>query len=253
MSVFQGRTGLYSSTSICIVVPTYNEADNVPQLITGIEALGISDLTLVLVDDNSPDGTADLAESVGKNSDICVYVLRGRSKSGLGTAYVKGFRWVLEREFNVIIQMDADLSHSPEYIPKMLQLLDKYQVVVGSRYITNGVVDEDWHWTRKFISWIGNYAIRKIAYLQINDVTSGFKAYRRSALSCIDFDLARCKGFGFQSEIAYICQLMGLKIVELPIIFSDRQLGTSKMSLGIIMEAVVKMIYIRVKLRRAPP
>ena len=159
----------------------------------------------------------------------------------------------MERELNVIIQMDADLSHSPEYIPKMLQLLDKYQVVVGSRYITNGVVGEDWHWTRKFISWIGNYAIRKIAYLQINDVTSGFKAYRRSALSCIDFDLARCKGFGFQCEIAYICQLMGLKIVELPIIFSDRQLGTSKMSLGIIMEAVVKMIYIRVKLRRARP
>jgi len=251
MFTFQNKIDSSRHTSICVVIPTYNEGHNIPRLIARLEALGISDLTILLVDDNSPDGTADLAESMGKDSDICVCILRRTAKSGLGTAYIKGFHWALERDFNMVIQMDADLSHAPECIPKMLQLLDRYQVVVGSRYIANGSVDKHWHWARKFLSWMGNYGIRKIAGLNVNDVTSGFKAYRRSALSCIDFDLVRCRGFGFQSEIAYICQLMNFKIVELPITFSDRQLGNSKMSLGIVTEAIVKIIRMRVKFRKS--
>jgi len=234
-------------TPVCIVIPTYNEADNIPQLVSRIDSLGISDLVLLLVDDNSPDGTADLADLIGKDFEVSVKVLRRSAKAGLGTAYIEGFHWALDRDFNAIIQMDADLSHPPEYITKMLKLLDVCQVVVASRYMNSGSVDKNWNWTRKLLSRVGNYGVRKIAGLKLSDATSGFKAYRKSTLALIDFELTKCKGFGFQCEIAYMCQVMGFKIFELPIVFPRRQFGNSKMSLGIIAEAIVKIIRIRVK------
>ena len=231
--------------SVCVVIPTYNEAPNIPQLIYRIKTLGIPDLLLLFVDDNSPDGTADLSELLGKESGVTVKVIRRLAKFGLGTAYREGFRWALEEDFNFIIQMDADLSHPPECIPKMLKLLEVYQVVIGSRYVAHGSVDKNWSWSRKLLSWFGNYAIRKIAGLNVVDSTSGFKAYRKSALNSIDFDKTKCRGFGFQVEVVYLCQLLGFKMVELPIVFLDRQVGTSKMSMGIIIEAVIKIVQMR--------
>lgn len=233
--------------SVSVVVPTYNETENIPTLAQRLFGLGIPDLRLVIVDDGSPDGTAQVARELSGRYTNRITVIEREGKQGLGTAYVVGFKKALELGANYIVQMDADLSHSPEYVPEMLRQLDNADVVVGSRYTEGGGVDADWNLKRRFLSSFANRTIRAITGLKVKDVTSGFKAYRGSALQRLDLDAFRCKGFGFQTEVTHACQRRGFRIEEHPIIFSDRTEGSSKMSAHIMLEAIWRLSLLRIR------
>lgn len=228
-----------------IVVPTYNEAENLPLLAERIFSLGVPDMRIIVVDDNSPDGTADVAQALGDQYDNRLDLIERSAKSGLGTAYKIGFRHAIEHHANYVIQMDADLSHAPEYIPEFLRELERADVVVGSRYTEGGGVDKEWRFRRHLLSALANYGIRAVVGLKVKDSTTGFKAFRADALRAIDFDEFRCKGFGFQAEVAYACQRRGHRVVEYPITFYDRAHGESKLSLGIILEAFWRLFLLR--------
>ncbi|MDP6454604.1 MAG: polyprenol monophosphomannose synthase [SAR202 cluster bacterium] len=233
--------------SVSVVVPTYNEMENIPMLAQRLFGLGISNIKLVIVDDGSPDGTAAVARGLSGRYEDRIIVMERESKLGLGTAYIAGFKKALELGSDYVIQMDADLSHSPEYIPDMLRRLESSDVVVGSRYTPGGGVDVDWSLKRRFLSSFANRMIRAIAGLKAKDVTSGFKAYRGSALQGLDLDAFRCRGFGFQTEVAHACQQRGFRVTEHPIIFSDRTEGSSKMSANIVFEAIWRLSLLRIR------
>ena len=228
-----------------IVVPTYNEAENLPLLAERIFSLGVPDMRIIVVDDNSPDGTADVAQALGDKYGNRLDLIRRSVKSGLGTAYKDGFRHAIEQQANYVIQMDADLSHAPEYIPEFLRELEHADVVVGSRYTEGGGVDEEWRFRRHLLSALANYGIRAVVGLKVRDSTTGFKAFRADALKAIDFNEFRCKGFGFQAEVAYACQRRGHRVMEYPITFYDRAHGKSKLSLSIILEAFWRLFLLR--------
>jgi dolichol-phosphate mannosyltransferase len=224
---------------IIIVIPTYNEADNIEKITNALFDLPFADRHLIIVDDASPDGTGELADKLAAQHPQEITVMHRRGKLGLGTAYAKGFQVALGMGAEVIVQMDADFSHSPEYIPKMVQQLENYDVVVGSRYVPGGQVDERWSWWRYLLSWWANHAYaRLILNIKAQDATAGFKAFRRSVLEAIDFTQVVSNGYVFQVEIAYLCQKMGFSILELPIYFEDRRIGKSKMSVPVKVEAV---------------
>ena len=233
--------------SVSVVVPTYNETENIPKLAQRLFGLGIPDIRLVIVDDGSPDGTAAVARKLSGRYANRITVIEREGKQGLGTAYIVGFKEALAQGADYVVQMDADLSHSPEYIPDMLRQLDKSDVVVGSRHTQGGGVDADWNFKRRFLSSFANRMIRAITGLKVKDVTSGFKAYRRSALQRLDLSAFRCRGFGFQTEVAHACQRRGFRIAEHPIIFSDRTEGSSKMSINIMLEAIWRLSLLRIK------
>lgn len=233
--------------NITVVVPTYNEAENLPVMTDRLFALGLPNIRMVVVDDSSPDGTAEVAQNLSKGLDGRVDVIKRDSKQGLGTAYVRGFAYALDQGADYILQMDADLSHAPEYIPDFLKKLQDSDVVVGSRYTKGGGVDANWSRRRRVLSSLANTAIRKASGLKVKDVTSGFKAYRKSALVALNLSEFQCKGFGFQAEVAYACQQHGYRITEHPIIFFDRTEGQSKMSISIILEAFWKLILLRMR------
>ena len=228
-----------------IVVPTYNEADNLPMLAERLFSLGVPNMRLIIVDDNSPDGTAEVARSLSERYDNRLDLIERRSKGGLGTAYKVGFRHAIEQGAEYVLQMDADLSHAPEYVPEFLKALENADVVVGSRYTDGGDVDKEWRFRRQALSALANYGIRAVVGLKVKDSTTGFKAFRANALDSIDFDEFRCKGFGFQAEVAYACQRRGHRVMEYPITFYDRAHGESKLSLGIIMEAFWRLFLLR--------
>ena len=233
-------------SSVCVVIPTYNEADNLASLVARIFDLNIDGLRLLIVDDSSPDGTGELARSLSLEYENEIKVISRSSKEGLGTAYKEGFGFALSTDCNFVIQMDADLSHRPEYIPEMLELLKKYDVVVGSRYVDGGVTDQGWSRSRSILSGVGNFGIKLVAGINVNDATSGFKAFRISSLNVIPWENIRCKGFGFQAEVAFHCQRLKQSVHEMPIIFDDRLIGQSKMSMGIVVEAMFRMILLRI-------
>ena len=240
-----------ANAPVAVVVPTYNEAENLPELFARLSSLGIPGLRLIIVDDGSPDGTADLASNLEGEFAGSVEVVQRGSKQGLGTAYVDGFRRALASDAACVVQMDADLSHSPEHIPDMLAALRDADVVVGSRYAKGGGVDDSWGLSRRLLSSLGNLGIRLVAGLSVRDATSGFKAFRASALSRLDMSEFRCAGFGFQAEVAHSCQRLGLRVVERPILFVDRAKGRSKMSALIVFEAIWRLLPYRLKRRRA--
>jgi dolichol-phosphate mannosyltransferase len=233
--------------SVSVVVPTYNEMENIPSLAHRLFGLGIPGIRIVIVDDSSPDGTAAMARELSGRYENRITVIQREGKQGLGTAYIAGFRRALELKADYIVQMDADLSHSPEDIPDMLRHLEKSDVVIGSRYIEGGGVDVDWNFKRKFLSSFANRMIRAITGLKAKDVTSGFKAYRASTIQKLDLDAFQCRGFGFQTEVAHACQQRGFKMVEHPIIFSDRTEGSSKMSINIVLEAIWRLSFLRIR------
>ena len=232
---------------VAVIVPTYNEAANMPELASRLFGLGLADVRLYIVDDASPDGTAAVARRLSGEYGGRIEVISRRGKLGLGTAYVAGFARALEEEVDCIVQMDADLSHAPEETPKMLAMLRSFDVVVGSRYTRQGGSDPAWSAKRRALSASGNFLIRLVTGVDVKDVTSGFKAYRAEALRSLDLTRVRCIGFGFQAEIAHYCQARGLKVTEHPITFMERTRGDSKMSFRIIAEAIWKLTLLRLR------
>ena len=231
--------------SVCVVVPTYNESENLPELTERIFSLNLPRLSVLIVDDNSPDRTAETARRLSLQYKGAIQVLQRRMKSGLGTAYIEGFQSASAKGYEIIVQMDADLSHRPEYLPQMIDFLQEYDVVVGSRYIDKNGMDSEWGIHRKILSFCGNLGIRWVSGIQAKDVTSGFKVFRTRILKEIDWTKIRSSGFGFQAEVAFQCEKNGVKILEYPIVFDERTRGKSKMSFAIICETVYIILSLR--------
>jgi dolichol-phosphate mannosyltransferase len=219
-----------------VVVPTYNEADNIASFTTALFALSVPGLNVLVVDDESPDGTGIIVDDLAAQNDR-LHVMHRNGLRGLGRAYVDGFRWALDHGFDRIIQMDADFSHSPDYIPAMLEQANDYDVVVGSRYVPGGGHDKEWEAGRVFLSAWANFYARLILRMKVHDATAGFKCWTRQALETIQLDRVKSNGYVFQVEMAYLCQRLNLRVLELPIYFEDRRIGHSKMSIPVKIEA----------------
>jgi dolichol-phosphate mannosyltransferase len=237
-----------------VVIPTYNEADNLPAMTAELLGLGIDGLEILIVDDASPDGTGQVADQLAQRYPGRFHAVHRREKLGLGTAYIQGFTCALERGSSFVIQMDADFSHSPSYIPKFLELIKDYDVVVGSRYVPGGRLDERWSLGRWLLSWWANSVwTRLILGVRTKDATAGFKCWRRSALEQIGLDRIRSNGYVFQIEMAYVSEKIGLRILETPIYFEDRRIGRSKMSVPVKFEAALRVFQIRWRHRHIRP
>ncbi len=227
------------------VIPTYNEAENLPLLVTGLLSQDIPNLQILVVDDNSPDGTGDVADVLTETYPGRITVLHRQGKEGLGKAYIQGFRQALDLGADVIGMMDADLSHPPDRLPAMLAALSDADVVIGSRYTQGGSLDRNWPAWRKALSWFGNTYARTILGLPIHDATGGYRLWRRSALEAIPFEKSRSSGYVFIVELAYMAKLAGLRFAEVPIYFAERSYGVSKMSLRIQIEAAARVWQLR--------
>ena len=221
---------------VLVVLPTYNEVATIEAVLRRTRA-ALADAEMLVVDDESPDGTADLAEKVGAEVGG-VHVMRRDRRRGLGDAYRAGFAWGLEHQFDVLVEMDSDLSHDPAALPSLVAGLADDDLVIGSRYIPGGSVPR-WSPHRRLLSWGGNRYAAVLLGVPVNDMTSGFRAYRAELLRAIDLDAVRADGYGFQIEMAYRAARLGARIREIPICFVDRELGTSKMSSKIVIEALV--------------
>ncbi|HSJ55332.1 MAG TPA: polyprenol monophosphomannose synthase [Anaerolineae bacterium] len=237
---------------VMVVIPTYNEADNLPAMAGELLALGVPDLEILIVDDNSPDGTGQVADTLVARHPDRISVLHRTGKMGLGTAYITGFRFALERGAEFIVQMDADFSHSPHYIPEFLAAAADQDVVVGSRYVAGGRLDERWGWSRYLLSWWANSVYtRLILGIKVKDATAGFKCWRRATLEAIGLDRVRSNGYVFQIEMAYLTEKLGFRVLELPIYFEDRRIGRSKMTVPVKVEAALRTWQIRWRHRGA--
>jgi dolichol-phosphate mannosyltransferase len=230
-----------SSPKVVVVVPTYNERDNLPRIAGKLDALQMPNLHVLVVDDDSPDGTGDLADKLALESPETVGVLHRTEKDGLGRAYVAGITRALDEGADIVIQMDADLSHPAETIPAMVQTLATTDaaVVLGSRYVRGGSVAGDWGWHRKALSAWANFYVNIILRLHVKDATAGFKAWRAETLRKIDVSSIQSNGYAFQVEMNYRTVRHGLRIVEIPIRFEERAEGVSKMSLGVQLESAL--------------
>jgi dolichol-phosphate mannosyltransferase len=227
------------------IIPTYNESQNLPKLVTALFAQDIPGFNVLIVDDNSPDGTGAVAEDLSKSYPGMVMVLHRQGKEGLGKAYIQGFRFALDQGADVIGMMDADLSHPPEKWPELLSALANADVVIGSRYTKGGSLDKNWPFWRKALSWFGNTYARIILGLPIKDATGGYRLWKRSALEAIPFEESRSNGYVFIVELAYLAKLAGLNFSEVPIYFAERVHGVSKMSLRIQVEAAFRVWQLR--------
>lgn len=229
-----------------VVLPTYNEAENIQSLLRALVKLPLS-LGILVVDDNSPDGTADLVEQFKQEGDYpYLFVLRRPRKEGLGKAYEAGFRWVLSQtQARFIYEMDADFSHPPEYLPRLAEALEQYDLAIGSRYI-QGINVVNWPLSRILLSYGASWYVRWITGMPVRDPTAGFVGYRRSLLEQIlSLGPIRFKGYAFQIEMKYKAFIGGAKIVEVPIIFVERVAGRSKMSRQVIQEAIWGVLWLR--------
>lgn len=231
---------------IMVVIPTYNEANNLPAIVGELWLLDIGELEILIVDDDSPDGTGQVADELAEQYEGRFHVIHREGKLGLGTAYLTGFQYALGHGADYIFQMDADFSHSPNYIPEMLEKCQEYDVVVGSRYVPGGQLDEKWSFWRYFLSWWANSVYsRLILHLQVHDATAGFKCWRRETLEAIDFNTIRSSGYVFQVEMAVVTERLGFRVYELPIYFEDRRIGHSKMTVPVKFEAAWRVWEIR--------
>lgn len=234
------------SSKSLIIIPTYNERDNVNAIIDAILNLD-DDFNLLIVDDNSPDGTANIVRGLQNRYQGRLNLESRKGKFGLGTAYIFGFKWALKRDYNFIFEMDADFSHDPNDLPKLLKACseDNADLAIGSRY-SNGVNVVNWPMSRVLLSYFASKYVRLITRMPIHDTTAGFKCYRRSVLEAIDFHKIRFTGYAFQIEMKFRSWKQGFKLKEVPVIFTDRKLGESKMSSGIIREAVFGVILLKI-------
>jgi dolichol-phosphate mannosyltransferase len=227
-----------------IIIPTYNELDNLPRLLPEVLSKN-EEINILIVDDNSPDGTAAFVENEMKDNDR-IHLIKRSSKQGLGTAYIAGFKYALQNNFELIFEMDADFSHDPKEIPKFLEEIKNSDLVIGSRYI-NGVNVINWPMRRLLLSSFANVYTRIITGMPIHDATGGFKCFRRKVLESINLDQVRSNGYAFQIEMNFKAWKKGFKVKEIPIIFVDRMKGQSKMSKKIVREAVTMVWKLRIK------
>lgn len=219
-----------------VIVPTYNERFNIARLIPAILAQDPS-LEILVVDDASPDGTGAIVDGIATNN-ARVHVIHREEKLGLGTAYIAGFQWALERKYDLVFEMDADFSHNPERLPEFLEAIRESDVVLGSRYQDGHVNVVNWPMSRLFLSYAANIYARSVTGLPIFDTTGGFKCFRRNVLESIDLNSVKSNGYAFQIEMSYRAWKRGFRLLEIPIIFVDRTEGVSKMSKKIVREAI---------------
>lgn len=219
-----------------VIVPTFNERFNIARLIPAILAQDPS-LEVLVVDDGSPDGTGAIVDGIAANNPR-VHIIHRASKLGLGTAYIAGFRWALERKYDLVFEMDADFSHNPERLPEFLEAIRESDVVLGSRYQNGHVNVVNWPMSRLFLSYAANIYARFVTGLPIFDTTGGFKCFRRNVLESIDLNSVKSNGYAFQIEMSYRAWKRGFQLFEIPIIFVDRTEGVSKMSKKIVREAI---------------
>lgn len=224
-----------------IVIPTYNEAENVRSMIQALLALELPALNVLIVDDESPDGTGQIADALARQHPDSVDVLHRTGLRGLGRAYIDGFSWALNHGAETVIQMDCDFSHSPSNVPRLVSHLPEYDVVVGSRYVEGGEVDEEWEFGRELLSWWANLYSRAILGCSVRDITAGFKAWRRETLEGIDLERIKSQGYVFQVEMAFVTERLGYRVLEIPIYFEDRRIGESKMTIPVKIEAALRV------------
>ncbi|MCC6148341.1 MAG: polyprenol monophosphomannose synthase [Anaerolineaceae bacterium] len=224
-----------------LVIPTYNEAENLPKLVSALLELPIADLNLLVVDDNSPDGTGQMVDDLSKETGGRVMGLHRTGKLGLGTAYIQGFQLAMKHGADYIGQMDADFSHPIDKLVPMVEALQEFDFVIGSRYVPGGSLDERWPLWRRALSGWGNFYARTILGMKIRDVTGGFKVWRKETLSAMPLERVRSNGYVFQVEMSYIASRLGFKSLEIPIYFADRRWGQSKMNFPIQVEAALRV------------
>ncbi len=228
-----------------VIVPTYNEAESLPLVVPRILEQD-KRIEVLVVDDNSPDGTGRMADEMAAD-DPRVHVLHREGKLGLGTAYLTGFKWALERDYEFIFEMDADGSHDAKHIPEFLAAIQDVDLVLGSRYLEGRVTVVNWPMSRLLLSYCANIYARVVTGHRLYDATGGFKCFRRRVLEAIDLDEVHSNGYSFQIEMSFRAWRKGFRIVEIPIVFVDRVEGTSKMSGGIVREAVWMVWLLRLK------
>jgi dolichol-phosphate mannosyltransferase len=226
-----------------LVLPTYNEAENVEPLVEAARAKLPPSAQVLIVDDSSPDGTGEIADRLAERHEN-VQVLHRARKEGLGPAYIAGFRRALAGGASLILEMDSDFSHDPAYLPRLLEAAKRADVVLGSRYVPGGGVS-DWGPLRRTVSRGGSSYARRVLGVDVRDLTGGFKCFRREVLEATDLDQISTRGYAFQVEMTYRAIRLGFKVVEVPIIFRERRVGTSKMDLGIAVEAVWRLPLLR--------
>ena len=234
-----------AALKVTIVLPTYNEAATLEQMVAALLALPLAGLSVLVVDDNSPDGTGEIAEQLAARHAGQVTVLHRSAKAGLGRAYVAGFAQALQNGADRLVQMDCDFSHSPRFVARLVEQLDYYDVVVGSRYVAGGSLDDNWGIARRLLSWFANSVYTRVLLgLQTRDVTAGFKAWRRDTLLGIGLHRAGSNGYIFQAEMAFLTERLGYRVLELPIYFEDRRIGRSKMTYPVKFEAVWRTLQV---------
>ncbi len=238
--------------NVTVVLPTYNEADNLEAITGALLALPLG-LRVLVVDDASPDGTGALADQLAARLPGRLDVIHRSGKLGLGTAYLQGFRQALAAGAEVVVQMDADFSHSPSYLPGFVERLRDYDVVVGSRYVAEGRLDEHWERGRVWLSAWANLYARRLLGIRVQDATAGFKAWRAATLAGLGLDRIRSNGYVFQVEMAYVTERLGYRVLESPIYFEDRRIGRSKMDMPIKLEAAWRVWEVGLRHRRLSP
>ena len=228
-----------------VIIPTYNEKENIANIIAAVFSLP-APFHILIVDDGSPDGTSDIVKNIQLTSNGALHIIERKGKLGLGTAYIAGFHWGLARDYDFICEMDADFSHNPKDLLRLCDACDKQGVgmAVGSRYTKGGKL-ENWPWDRVALSYGASIYVRAITWMNVKDPTAGFVCYKREALESIDLKKIRFVGYAFQIEMKYAIHSLGYKIVELPITFKDRILGDSKMNSNIISEAALGVVKMR--------
>jgi dolichol-phosphate mannosyltransferase len=226
-----------------LVLPTYNEAENIADFVAAVRDKLPESARILIVDDNSPDGTGRIADSLAE-VDESVRVLHRPAKEGLGPAYIAGFRRALAEGAGLVLEMDSDFSHEPAYLPRLLEAAERADVVVGSRYVPGGGVG-DWGGMRRAISRGGSAYARAVLGVSVRDLTGGFKCFRREVLEAIDLGAVQSRGYAFQVELTYRAIQLGFEVVEVPIVFRDRRVGSSKMSRAIVAEAIWRVPLLR--------
>ncbi|UGQ12251.1 polyprenol monophosphomannose synthase [Yinghuangia sp. ASG 101] len=220
---------------VLVIIPTYNESDNIEGIVTRLRT-AVSDVDVLVADDNSPDGTGEIADTLAEH-DPHVQVLHRKGKEGLGAAYLAGFHWGIDRGYDILVEMDADGSHQPEQLPRLLEAIRDADLVLGSRWVPGGSI-VNWPTSRKFISRGGSLYSRTMLGIDIRDVTGGYRAFRKETLVGIDMDSVASQGYCFQVDLAWRAARRGYRVVEVPITFVERERGNSKMSRAIFVEAL---------------